>query len=544
MPPFFRIDMQSQFTFKLDGQNCLIDGDPIHSTLASYLDRQGYGGEDRFSEPWALPAGAGVILLDEDARARPVYRGVDAGSLMLPFLAGREVWTPEGLHRAAQLKPHPVITAVAARPWIDTSWPGKANLITALFEGYYRRDLNRVGQLTDQLDSCISRTADYASMREAAMEVFAQAAEQRVQAEHRARVRGLENEVRDGQIDIFGDGYSERLTGGFPELPELTYVDRYKQRYYRPQTLVDLVKLASQYPEAVVAGGGARFLAGQRKGAPPPVSLIATDGVAELRAIVDHGNLWEIGAGVPLTAVGEVIGESCPVFGKILRRYGHRHFRNRSTLGGYLSASPADGELSPVLMALDARVRIVSVEGERDVPITQFLEAPGGQNLRPIEVFGSVLIPRFTGEVLASRGCRVRFCSAYKAAPRREAVSASITGSFAVEIDEHGAVTHAWIAFSGVGERPVRARESEAYLTGKPWAEQTILSILSMLSREVAVAEDPEAPDNLRNYRRQLVITLMQKFFYEHPRPDGPPVELGAIHDYLQPNEPFYRAKS
>jgi xanthine dehydrogenase iron-sulfur cluster and FAD-binding subunit A len=263
-----------------------------------------------------------------------------------------------------------------------------------------------------------------------------------------------------------------------------------------------------------------------------------------MRAVVDHGNLWEIGAGVSLTAVGEVIGESCPVFGKILRRCGHRHFRNRSTLGGYLSTSPSAGEFSPVLMALDARVRIVSIEGERDVPIAQFLEAPGGQNLRPIEVIGSVLIPRFTGEVLASRGCRVRFCSAYKAAPRREAIPASITGSFAVEIDERGAVSHAWIAYSGLGDRPVRARETEVYLSGKPWNEQTVLSVLSMLSREIVVPNDPAAAGKIRSYRRQLVITLLQKFFYEHPRPDGPPVELGAIHDYLQPNAPFFRANS
>ena len=293
-----------------------------------------------------------------------------------------------------------------------------------------------------------------------------------------------------------------------------------------------------------MTGGGARFLAEQRKGAQPPVSLIATDGVAELRAIIDHGNLWEIGASVPLTGVGEVIGDSCPAFGKILRRYGHRHFRNRSTLGGYLSTSPSAGELSPVLMALDARVRIVSIEGERDVPIAQFLEPPGGQNLRPIEVIGSVLIPRFTGEVLASRGCRVRFCSTYKAAPRRDAVPASITGSFAVEIDDRGAVSHAWLAFSGVGERPRRARETEAYLTGKPWTEQTVLGILSMLGREITVPNASEAPDSIRSYRSQLVITLLQKFYYEHPRPDGPPIELGAIHDYLQPNEPFFRASS
>ena len=69
-----------------------------------------------------------------------------------------------------------------------------------------------------------------------------------------------------------------------------------------------------------------------------------------------------------------------------------------------------------------------------------------------------------------------------------------------------------------------------------------MLGILSMLSREILVPNDPQASEGSREYRRQLVITLMQKFFYEHPRPDGPPVELGAINDYLQPAQPFYQA--
>ncbi|MCP5540557.1 MAG: FAD binding domain-containing protein [Akkermansiaceae bacterium] len=544
--------MQSWFTFELDGRTHRVEGEAVNRTLAAYLDGQGVGFERRFREPDPRLGGACLVTLDLDGFGRNAYRTVDAGLILLPAAAGRRFWTSEGLWRrkegggGAAATEHPVIAAINRRPELECAWSTRANAIAALFEGYYRRDLNQIGQMPEQFDACLSRTIDYESLRQAGLEVFGESRRRWHEASLRARVQGMEEALQHGRVDVHGDDFSALMTAGDAPPAEFAYVDAAKRRYYRPHTLVDLVKLVAHYPEAKIAGAGGGLALRTRVNAGTWPEIIATEGVPELRSITPHDDHWEIGAAAPLTSLAEVTGRFNPALAKMLRRYGSRPLRNRATLGGYLAAREGDGELAPVLMALDARVLLVSMEGERDVPVAGFFEKPGAPVLRRGEIVASIILPKFSGEVLAKRGCRVRFCDAYKSAPRRENFPASVTAGFAVEIDAGGAVTRAWIAYSGLGPHPVRARQAEEALRGKVWSEESVISLLSGLSQEVRLPE--EAPGAAgggdRDYRRQLVITMLQKFFYQHPNPDGPPIELGAIGEFVRPSRPFFQPES
>ena len=93
---------------------------------------------------------------------------------------------------------------------------------------------------------------------------------------------------------------------------------------------------------------------------------------------------------------------------------------------------------------------------------------------------------------------------------------------------------HAVLAYSGVGDRPLRARETEKNLVGKTWDERTVIGALQALDKEIEVSRDDELAG--RAYRRQVVITLFQKFFYQHSLPGDAGVvarELGVIGEML-----------
>ncbi|MCB1230031.1 MAG: FAD binding domain-containing protein [Verrucomicrobiae bacterium] len=537
--------MQSSFTFELDGESLRVDGEPVHRNLADFLHSRGFGRESRFRNPDPWLGGAPLILLDMDGRGRPALRSVDAALIPLPAIAGRQLWSAEGIVlRASRGEIHPAFALLDSHPELECSWAGRARILTALFEGYYRSDLQVVGQLNDQLDGCLSRTAHYIALREVAEELFAEAQQQRHEAQLSAQSQGREVEFEQGRVDIFGDEFSALLAGEMPEPEDFSYVDPEKRRFYRPQTIIDLAKLLAQFPKAVIVGGSAGLLNPENRN--DWDCLISTEGVGDLRALYDKGDRWDIGAAAPLTSINELIGKTYPAFGKALRRFATRPIRNRITLGGCLAAARHDDELAPVLIALDAQVRAISLEGEREIPVARFFEGKGKTNLRPSEVIADILLPRFTGEALKERGCRTRFCDTYKAAPRRELSSGSVSAGFAVELDDAGKIAHAWIAYGGLADRTYRARETETALVGKPWSEDTIFGSLSQLTREIQNAPGARdlataLPQGEIDYRRQLIITLLQKFYYQHPKADGPPVELGVTSEMLQPNRRFFQ---
>ncbi len=521
-----KIGMQSWLSFELDGIPRRVEGMPMHVTLASYLDGLGCG-NGRYAQADRWLGGAPVILLDADSEGLAVYRTVDSARLLLPQIEGTVIYTAEGILRLGG-PDHPVVRALQNHPELETEPSACAAWLIALFEAYYRPDLKNRQQLRSQLDLVISRTVDPAALEAAAKEVLEEA-HTRLAKPHRSSA-GPGGQAQDR----YGDAFSAVLFRPMPEAADFVYVDDAKRRYYRPQTVMELLRLKAQYREARLVSGGGSFADRAKAGDTWP-ALISLDGVSELRLSIAHPDHWEVGAAVTLTALEEALGEEMPALAKMLRRHGTRAVRNRASIGGHLVAADPRSDLAPLLMALDARIVLTGLEGEREAPLSSFFETDRRTILRPGEILRSVLIPRFTQELLGARGCSTRCCDYYKVAARRQNLPGVVSAAFAIELDHQHLIRKAWLAYSGVTDRPIRARQAEASLVGKPWNEATLVATLRPLDQEVAAAGDELAT---REYRRQLVVTLFQKFFYQHPHPEqAEPVELGATLEFLRPAE-------
>jgi len=523
--------MQSWFTFELDGGTCRVEHEATHETLADYLVHLDPCFA-RFQNGDSWLGGSPVIIGDIEGEI-PRFRVVDAHLILLPMLAGRQVWTAEGIRAADPY--HPANMAIANGHY-ECGASRNANLSTLFFEGYYRTDLRRLGQMNDQFDGLVSRTANIPAIRRAASHVFASVEKMRHDASQKAQKSGQASQVWSGRKDIYQDRFSRSLHL-LKERPDLSYVDRSKRRFYSPTNLVEFLNLRKQYPDAQVIAGGTNLV--QKAGQVEWPSLISVENVAELKSVIATQDYWELGSAVSLTRIGELIGRECEPFAKILRRFGSRSIRNRATLGGYLATAWSSGQLSPLLIALKSRVILLSEDGERDAPISQFFEPKERTILRPGEIIRSVLIPRATDQILADRGMTARICDTYTVAPRRSLAEPYVTGAFAIELRE-GLIAKAWISYSGISDRPLRAREAEESLAGKIWNEDTMFGALTLLNKNVTVLKGENDRAD-RDYRKQLVITLFQKFFYQHPTPTRvPPASPAATTNLSLPTPPFF----
>ncbi|MAS94947.1 MAG: hypothetical protein CMO55_17255 [Verrucomicrobiales bacterium] len=527
--------MQSWFSFELDGEPCRVESEDTHLSLASFLSQL----DPCFSSfahhnPWH---NSKLIVIGDIENESHRFRVADAGLLMMPMLAGRQVWTPEGIRNVEP--DHPVNLALQKGNF-ESGTEREDALITLMFEGYYRPDLRRQGQISDQFDAINTRTANVPAIRNAAAQVFASTEQLRHEAAQKAERSGQESTVWTGKKDIFGDRFTKRLFQ-INERTTLNYVDKSKRRFYRPGTLVEMMRLKAEYPSAQIVAGGTGLT---RLGKSVEFSnLISLEGVKELNEIITTEDAWEIGSAISLTQIAEKIGRELTSFNKILRRFGSRAIRNRATLGGYLATAWPYGQLAPLLIALNARVILLSQDGERDAPISQFYREDGGTITTPGEIIRSVIIPRANAGILAARGITSRLCDVYCAAPKRTMSQSYATGAFAVELRDK-TIVKAWIAYSGIAKSPVRVREVEEALTGKPWTESTVFSILPILNQAVQV-EDADASDTLTDYRKQLIVTLFQKFYYQHPTPSSTdPVSLTATGEFAKLSQPFFDSLS
>ncbi len=523
--------MQSWFTFELDGEICRVEHESIRLTLAQFLGQlDPLYAHYADGDPWQ--GGFPVIVAEVFGENRR-FRSVDSHLLLLPMVAGTLVWTPQGI---ANLDPdHPAV-AVLELDNMECGEDRRMFVLSLFFEGYYRADLRRNGQMNEQFDALVSRTADVRTIKDAGRKLFAAAEHRRHEASQRFAKSGEQKEVWTGRKDIFNDRFTKKL---FQKKPgeALDYVDRRKRRFHRPRTIADLQRLRAEQPHARLVAGGTWL--SQRAGEDEVESLISIEEVDELQMIQTRHDYWEIGAGVNLTRIGEEIGSECPAFLKALTRFGSRAVRNRASLGGYLAVASDFGQLAPLLIALDARVILLSSDGERDAPISHFFDGKGGTILQPGEMVRCVIIPRSNEGALSSRGMTSRLCDIYSVGPRRSLCEPYVTGAFAVELREK-TVAKAWIAYSGVGASPVRARRAEDALAGKPWEEETVLAALHPLFQEVQITREPVGRASAA-YRKQLVMTLLQKFYYQHPKPSSvKPIEQGVTREFSLQDQPFF----
>ena len=203
-------------------------------------------------------------------------------------------------------------------------------------------------------------------------------------------------------------------------------------------------------------GGGTLVMPRVNTGEVPVDALISLRH-AGLDGIRVTGDTAEVGAAVTLARLAEL--EFPPgVWGiaprkflrPVVRSIASPPVRNLATVGGNLFATQPHGDLAVALLALDARLDVLSTAGTRSAAVGEAVAA---------------------NEVVTAVHFAPPKVWRYRKAMRRKHNSASIvTVAAALEIGD-GIVTHARIALGGVAPTPVRAHAAERALIGRPLDE-------------------------------------------------------------------------
>ncbi|UQS25958.1 FAD binding domain-containing protein [Amycolatopsis thermalba] len=144
--------------------------------------------------------------------------------------------------------------------------------------------------------------------------------------------------------------------------------------------------------EAAVLAGGQSLLAQLNSRTRRPAVLVDLRRVAQLREVTVERGTLVIGAGVTQRAL-EHHSATPAVLREALARVGHIPTRNRGTVGGSLAFGDPQGELPTAVLALDGRVRVTSVRGERVLAATGLWTGPFSTALAPDELITAIEVP-------------------------------------------------------------------------------------------------------------------------------------------------------
>jgi xanthine dehydrogenase small subunit len=204
--------------------------------------------------------------------------------------------------------------------------------------------------------------------------------------------------------------------------------------------------------------------------------------------------LIEIGAALTLTEIGAAWKSAPPVFHEWLKLFASSLIRNRATLGGSLVTASPIGDSAPLLLALDAELRIVSPQAERLIPLTSFFKAFRETALAHGEIVRSIRIPKPLPDHIAF----------YKIAKRRVDDISTVAVGISLRKNE------ARIGLGGVAAIPLRATEAEAALAAGDLdrAKETLRNNLRPISDHRGSAR----------YRLAMAQNLLDKFWTEEVR--------------------------
>lgn len=288
--------------------------------------------------------------------------------------------------------------------------------------------------------------------------------------------------------------------------------------YQEPKTLKEAaIAFASDTKGSVLLAGGTDLLVNMKHRVIQPKQVINLKTIPKLAYILNGKGGLRIGA---LTRLHEIassraIQERFPILCQAAREVGAFAHQCMGTLGGNLCQgnrcrfynrsafwrgvkspcykaggelchvvrtpkqchSTYCGDMAPVLIALDAQVKVVGLHGERAFPLHKLYNQGGKKplSLRKGEILKEILVPHSFGKSL------------YLKWRLREALEFPIVSlALHIEKDAKGQIQRARIIFSAVGSGPVETFEAEKMLKNSSLDDLTIEKISNQAVKEIS----------------------------------------------------------
>jgi xanthine dehydrogenase iron-sulfur cluster and FAD-binding subunit A len=260
--------------------------------------------------------------------------------------------------------------------------------------------------------------------------------------------------------------------------------------------------LAERGPRARIVAGATDLILELERGVRKGIdTLIDITRIPDLdRIVIDEDEMIHLGALVTHNCCvdSKLIVESAFPLAQAAWEVGAPQIRNRGTVAGNLiTASPANDTITP-LMALDAKLLLASVRGERLVPLNEFYTGVRRTVMQPDEMLLEIVFPAL----------KVNQPGAFIKLGLRRAQAIAVVNAAVILTMDGGRVKNAAITLGSVAPTIIHASQAEAALVGRDFNEEAI-TLASDLAMEAATPiDDVRSP---ADYRKEMVRVCVRR---------------------------------
>lgn len=273
--------------------------------------------------------------------------------------------------------------------------------------------------------------------------------------------------------------------------------------YAKPQDLEEALSFLSKAPEATkILAGGTDLIIQLRSRETEAEYILDLGGLEELKQIRLEGENIILGSMATFTQVEEdpIIRKHVPVLAEAAGSVGSPQIRNRGTVGGNIANAAVAADSVPALMALDAKVKLVSTAGER---VVELVEVPVGLNktsIRRDEILTEIIIPVPKENTLG----------AFIKIGRRKAMAIARLNLALQVTFEADRIASARLALGAVGTTAYRVPEVEELLAGQVLSAELVDKACKTVNEVVAnkLGSRPTAP-----YKKTIAAAALRRAF-------------------------------
>lgn len=292
-----------------------------------------------------------------------------------------------------------------------------------------------------------------------------------------------------------------------------------RKRWYRPVTLRQLLEIKAEYPSAKIIGGSTETQIEIKFKAMHYAASVYVGDIAELRQYDFKESHAEIGGNVVLTDLEKICSEAIDYYGpnrgqpfqailKQIRYFAGRQIRNVGTPAGNLATASPISDLNPVFLATNTMVVAKSLDGETEIPISQFFRGYRTTALQPNAIIAYLKIP-----LARARGEHLRV---YKQAKRKDDDIAIVNAALRVSLNRSHSVESVDLVYGGMAATTVPAKNAMTYLKGRNWHDPaTLEGAMNALGNDFDLRFG--VPGGMATYRKSLAFGFFYRFYHEVP---------------------------
>jgi xanthine dehydrogenase small subunit len=383
--------------------------------------------------------GACTIVLGHDVKGKIEYNACNSCLILLPQIHGKQIITVENLQEGQQL--HPVQKAMVE---MDGSQCGfcTPGFVMSMFALYKSNKSVSDNDILEAFSGNLCRCTGYEAILKAARQALKQ----------------IENDAFNKE--------EEHILHLLSKIKKNTgYFETQGQHYYQPSTISDAMSWFSENQNYELISGSTDVALRVTKKKEVIPALLDLSQIAELKTSKESLDTFYIGSQVPLQRIKLMLGQYSPAVSKILSVFGSKQIRNLATLGGNIASASPIGDTLPLLMAIDAKVVLKSVDGERIVSIDKFITGYRQTVMLAHEIITQIIIPKPSNSIIIDME---------KVSKRLDLDISSVSVALRLELSDLKKVKSIKIIYGGLSAYTQRALHVESQLQNLIWSLENV----------------------------------------------------------------------